>query len=96
MVKKEEWIVEEFDEMFGDGIISFEIEKYEDDEEEGEDVQSTYENHSNHHNSNYYRGKEPEEEESPISSSPNNIMNRYYHIFPNARPINTPHDADDQ
>jgi len=28
MVKKGEWIVEEFDEMFGDGIIFFDTEKY--------------------------------------------------------------------
>ena len=65
-------------------------------EEEGEDIQSTFENHghSNHHN--YYKGTECEEEESPTSSYSNNIMNRYYDIFPNVRPINTPHDADDQ
>jgi len=30
---------------------------------------------------------EPEEEAAPTSSFPNNIMNRYYDIFPNARPI---------
>jgi len=89
--KKGEWIVEEFDERFGDGIISFES----DEEEEGEDVQSIYENHGRSNQYNYYRGKEPEEEESlPYSS--NNIMNRYYDIFPNARPINTHLDTDDQ
>ena len=82
--KKGEWVVEEVDEMLGDGIISFES----DDDEEGEDVQSIYENHDHSNQHNYYRGKEQGEEESLTSSSSHNIMNRYYDVFLNTRPTN--------
>jgi len=39
---------------------------------------------------------ECEEGEPPTSSYSDNIMNSFYDIFPNARPITTPHVTDDQ